>query len=238
MLAFLNADSWHIGKRRQGNTATILREKKQWANLLSVDRTLTGEYAYTSTGRFREISLFFSLTLRLQLISKTTRATQTNNVSSLKVQENAIQKLTSCYIPQKNRFEICGALWAHQFLQAFFFLLAPSPQVGAMRELGSGFLKSSSSRRASESTRSCRKTGNKEPHSTQHNRLRLHWRPNVTTTHQIIVIHVIGRQHPHVHRVGVQSRFLCWHDMLPGVSITQTRRYNSCYIMCLIFHYA
>lgn len=174
------------------------------SKLLVCWQNKTGDYAYTSTGRFREISLFFSFTLLLQLLRKTTRATQTNNISSLKVQVNAIQKLTSCCIPPQ--------LWAHQFLQAFFFLPAPSPQVGAVRELGSGFLKSSSSRRASESTRSCRKTGNKEPQSTQHNRLRLHSRPKVTTTHQIIVIHVIGRQHPHLHCVGVQSRFLCWHD--------------------------
>lgn len=39
-------------------------------------------------------------------------------------------------------------------MQAFFFLLAPSPQAGALREAGSGFFKSSSSSRASESIRS------------------------------------------------------------------------------------
>lgn len=43
---------------------------------------------------------------------------------------------------------------SHQFLQAFFFLAAPSPQLGALRDAGSGFFKSSSSRRASESMRS------------------------------------------------------------------------------------
>lgn len=46
--------------------------------------------------------------------------------------------------------------WTDQFLQAFFFLPAPSPQVGALREAGSGFFKSSSSSRASESSRSWR----------------------------------------------------------------------------------
>lgn len=43
---------------------------------------------------------------------------------------------------------------SHQFLQTFFFFAAPSPQMGALREDGSGFFKSSSSRRASVSTRS------------------------------------------------------------------------------------
>lgn len=43
---------------------------------------------------------------------------------------------------------------SHQFLQAFFFFAAPSPQMGALRDNGSGFFKSSSSRRASVSTRS------------------------------------------------------------------------------------
>lgn len=43
---------------------------------------------------------------------------------------------------------------SHQFLQAFFFFAAPSPQMGALRDDGSGFFKSSSSRRASVSTRS------------------------------------------------------------------------------------
>lgn len=43
---------------------------------------------------------------------------------------------------------------SYQFLQAFFFLAAPSPQLAALREEGSGFFKSSSSRRASVSTRS------------------------------------------------------------------------------------
>ena len=43
---------------------------------------------------------------------------------------------------------------SYQFLQAFFFLVVPSPQEGALREDASGFLKSSASNSASESTRS------------------------------------------------------------------------------------
>lgn len=128
---------------------------------MSVDRRLTGDYTHTSTGRFREIRLFFSFTLVLQLLSKTARATQTNR--RLLFRGARFRSIRSVTFPQQT------GLKAHQFLQAFFFLPAPSAQAGAVRELGSGFLKSSSSRRASESTRSCRKMGNKEPHSTQRN---------------------------------------------------------------------
>lgn len=45
-----------------------------------------------------------------------------------------------------------GFFCPHQFLQAFFF--PASPQLAALRDAGSGFFKSSSSNRASESMRS------------------------------------------------------------------------------------
>lgn len=123
--------------------------------------------------------------------------------SVVRVQENTIQNLASKKVS-------IHVLWPHQFLQAFFFLPAPSPQVGALRELGSGFLKSSSSKRASESTRSCKEAGKQSAAVTTVSHAYRSAQKSIA--HQIVVIHVIGGQHPHFNRVGVQSRFVCWND--------------------------
>lgn len=99
-------------------------------------------------------------------------------------------------------------LWTHQFLQAFFLPL--SLQL-TLREAGSGFFKSSSSSRASESTRSYREE-DRDSVNILHKEIDL--RGDVlylkNQTHHIIITHVVGWQRPHFDSVGIQSRFLCW----------------------------
>lgn len=104
MPAFLNTDSWHIGMHHQGNTAIILGGG-EWENLSSFDIKQASDSTYTTTGRFREISLFFSFTFLFQLLSKTTRATQTNNVSCLKVLQSWEYKRIPFSISHPKKFQ-------------------------------------------------------------------------------------------------------------------------------------
>lgn len=108
-LASLNMDSWHIGTHLQGNTAIILTKKK-WENLPSFDTKQASDSTYTSTGRFREISLFFFLTFLFQLVSKTTRATQTNTSSCLKVLQSweYNRKPFRIWLPNKKKKILCS----------------------------------------------------------------------------------------------------------------------------------
>lgn len=115
--------------------------------------------------------------------------------------------LISCYNPKKDFKSMCCDLTSFCRLSFSWQLLLH--RRGLWEKLGQASL--NPLHPEEHRSRPDPAAPSKEPQEKQQNTVTLSQKEE-SITHQIIVIHVIGRQHPHFHRVGVRSRFLCWND--------------------------
>lgn len=124
-------------------------------------------HTYVPTGGFRLTGFRSGFALLLQLLREATRASPRHDHTQSVI--TAWRVMSNFKAHQQSFVCINWKLMklSHQFLQAFF-LVPASPHEDALSEAGSGFFRSSSSRRASESTKSYTETRVRPCKSTHH----------------------------------------------------------------------
>lgn len=174
-----STDSWHTGTRHRGNTAMdrwwkLFCSDSFTDSLASSERKYIDIKMYSHFHRQILVGLSFVFLYSLHPAPQPDHMCCTHNrqhedqnnavvffkahINIVTVLKTSQQHLSQLLPTVRYPWPWIKNMWPHQFLQAFFFFPAPSPQLGALSEAGSGFFKSSSSNSASESTRSWTKT--------------------------------------------------------------------------------